>query len=86
MNILWSLFLWILGVFLLAFFFKKVGATASFIGAIVGQAVVLTVHFLTVYEVIELGYLWYNAIGSATVILVGLLYQTRDSNKGLLEE
>lgn len=75
-NILGSLFYGtILGVFLLAFFFKKVGATASFIGAIVGQSVVLIVHFLTVYEIIELGYLWYNAIGSGTVILVGLIVQ-----------
>ncbi|MEN8927312.1 MAG: sodium:solute symporter [Flavobacteriales bacterium] len=76
-NILGSLFYGtILGVFLLAFFFKNIGGTAAFVGGIIGQIVVLLCHFLTVYEVIELGYLLYNLIGSGTVIIAGILIQS----------
>lgn len=76
-NILGSLFYGtILGVFLLAFFFKRVGAKATLIAAILAQLAVLLVHLLTVYEVLSLSYLWYNFIGSALVILCGLLLQT----------
>lgn len=78
-NILGSLFYGtILGVFLLAFFFKKVKGTAALLGGITAQLVVLSLHFLTVYfpETFQLGYLWYNVIGSGTAILIGLLLQT----------
>lgn len=76
-NILGSLFYGtILGIFLLAFFFKKVNAKATFIGGLTAQAIVFAFHFLTVYEVIELGYLWYNLIGSVTVIGVGWIIQS----------
>ncbi len=75
-NILGSLFYGtILGVFLLAFFFKRIGGTAAFAAGIFGQIVVLSFHFLTVYEVIELGYLLYNVIGSGTVIIAGIIIQ-----------
>lgn len=75
-NILGSIFYGtILGVFLLAFFFKWIGGTAAFIGGIIGQIVVLSCHFLNVYEVIELGYLLYNVIGSVTVISAGIVIQ-----------
>jgi len=75
-NILGSLFYGtILGVFLLAFFFKKIGGTAAFIGGIIGQIVVLSCHFLSVYGYIELGYLLYNLIGSFTVIIAGVTLQ-----------
>lgn len=75
-NILGSLFYGtILGVFLLALFFKSVGGTAALIGGIVGQLTVLTVHLLKTFEVIELSYLMYNFIGCAAVILVGLFFQ-----------
>ncbi|NVK66928.1 MAG: sodium:solute symporter [Flavobacteriales bacterium] len=75
-NILGSLFYGtILGVFLLALFFKSVKANAALIGGLVAQITVLTVHFLKTYEIIELSYLMYNFIGCAVVILVGLLVQ-----------
>ncbi len=76
-NILGSLFYGtILGVFLLAFFFKRIGGTAAFIAGIIGQIVVLSCHFLSVYGYIELGYLLYNVIGSGTVIIMGVIIQT----------
>ena len=75
-NILGSLFYGtILGVFLLAFFFKKVNGKSALIAAIVGQITVLFLHFLTVYEYFDLSYLLYNIIGSSIVILMGLLIQ-----------
>lgn len=75
-NILGSLFYGtILGVFLLAFFFKKIGGTAAFVAGIIGQIIVLSLHFLTVFEVIELGYLLYNVIGSVSVIIAGIIIQ-----------
>lgn len=73
-NILGSLFYGsVLGVFLVAFFLKKIGGTAVFWGAVIGECIVLTLHFLTVLEIIELGYLWYNLIGCGAVILLSVL-------------
>ena len=75
-NILGSLFYGtILGIFLVAFFFKIIKQKALLIGAATGQVSVLVLHFLTVYDVIDLGYLWYNVIGSFIVISVALLAQ-----------
>lgn len=76
-NILGSLFYGtILGIFLVAFFFKFIKQTALLVGAFTGQALVLTLHVLTVYDVIDLVYLWYNVIGSSVVIGVAILIQT----------
>jgi len=75
-NILGSLFYGtILGVFILALFFKSVEGRAALIGGIIGQLTVLTVHLLKTYEVIELSYLMYNFIGCAAVILIGVIVQ-----------
>lgn len=75
-NILGSLFYGtILGVFLLAFFFKKVGAQATLIAGIIAQLFVLSLHALTVLDIVELSYLLYNIIGSSIVVLIGLLLE-----------
>lgn len=75
-NILGSLFYGtILGIFLLALFFKSIKGTAALIGGFVAQITVLIVHLLKTYEVIELSYLMYNFIGCAVVILVGVVIQ-----------
>ncbi|MEX1001393.1 MAG: sodium:solute symporter [Crocinitomicaceae bacterium] len=75
-NILGSLFYGtILGVFLLAFFFKKVGAKSALLAGVIGQLFVLILHALTVLDVFELSYLLYNIIGSTVVILCGLFLQ-----------
>jgi Na+/proline symporter len=73
-NILGSLFYGtILGIFLTAFFLKWVSQKPLLIGAFTGQILVLTLHFLTVYDIIDLGYLWYNVIGSVVVMFVAIL-------------
>jgi Na+/proline symporter len=84
-NIIGSLFYGtILGIFLVAFFIKYVQSKAVFIAAIIGQTTVLTLHLLTVAELIELGYLWYNVIGSALVVISAITIQSalpREQNK-----
>ena len=72
-NILGSLFYGtILGVFLLAFFFKKVDSRAALLAGITGQITVLIIHFMKVFGLIELSYLMYNLIGCSIVVLFGL--------------
>ncbi len=76
-NIIGSIFYGtILGIFITAFFVKWIKGTAVFYGAILAEGVVIALHFLTVSEVIELGYLWYNAIGCFLTILFGLMIQS----------
>lgn len=68
-NILGSLFYGtILGVFLVAFFLKRVGGTAVFIAALVSQAVILVLHFGS----FEVAFLWYNLIAPAVVVGVAV--------------
>jgi len=75
-NILGSLFYGtILGVFLLAFFFKWISGTAAFVAGLVGQVTVLLIHALVVAEIIDISFLMYNFIGSAMVILTAILIQ-----------
>jgi hypothetical protein len=74
-NIIGSLFYGsILGVFIIAFFLKKIGAKATFTGAILAEILVLTLFSLDHYEVIQLAYLWLNLIGSAAVVFFALIY------------
>jgi len=70
-NILGSIFYGVvLGLFLVAFFFKGVGGTAVFWAAIAAQALVFVL-----YSTLSISYLWYNVIGCAACILLGLLLQ-----------
>jgi solute:Na+ symporter, SSS family len=76
-NILGSLFYGvILGVFLIAFFFKKIRkSNAVFWGAVLAQLLVLTVFILTKINppVLKMGFLWLNPIGAFGVIFFTLL-------------
>jgi solute:Na+ symporter, SSS family len=68
-NILGSLFYGtMLGVFLLAFYVRSDNGTAAFIGALVGEAAVLYCFQFT-----TIAWLWYNVVGSAVVVAVGIL-------------
>jgi SSS family transporter len=89
-NILGSLFYGtILGVFLVAFFFKKIKGQAVLIGGVTAQLAVLSLHFLTVYfpDKFQLGYLWYNAIGSGLVIIIAWIVQQtlRDKEPSIID-
>lgn len=70
-NILGSLFYGtILGIFLVAFWFKKIMGNAVFIAALIAESIVITL-FLTS----ELGYLWFNVIGCLLVIVLAYIIQ-----------
>jgi Na+/proline symporter len=72
-NILGSLFYGtILGIFLVAFFLKRVQGTAVFIAALISQAAILFIHFAG----IEIAFLWYNLIAPAIVVILALLFQS----------
>jgi SSS family solute:Na+ symporter len=63
-NILGSLFYGtILGIFLTAFFLKKVNSQAVLVGAAIAQALVVYMFFWT-----DIGYLWFNVIGCLVVM------------------
>jgi SSS family solute:Na+ symporter len=76
-NVLGSLFYGvILGIFLVAFYCKKVGSNAVFIAAILGECIVITFFLLDKYEIIGLGFLWLNVVGAVAVVALSLLLQT----------
>ncbi|NOR13698.1 MAG: sodium:solute symporter [Candidatus Aminicenantes bacterium] len=68
-NILGSFFYGtLLGIFLIAFFFKSIGGNATFVAAIIAELVVLACFFFT-----EIPYLWYNLIGCVVLIILAHL-------------
>ncbi len=69
-NILGSLFYGtILGIFLVAFYFwRRVAASAVFVAALAGEALVLACYALT-----EIPFLWFNVLGCATVVLLAFV-------------
>ncbi|MBV8895719.1 MAG: sodium:solute symporter [Acidobacteriaceae bacterium] len=67
-NIVGSLFYGgLLGVFVLAFFCRKVGGTAAFWGVIAGEAAIFAVARFT-----NISFLWYNVVGCLVVLGVAL--------------
>jgi Na+/proline symporter len=69
----------ILGIFVVAFYFKKIKGNAVFIAAILAELSVIVIDLLNRYEMgpewLQIGYLWYNVIGCGLVILFGWLLQ-----------
>lgn len=81
-NLLGSLFYGtILGVFVVAFFFKHIKGRAVFFAGLAAQVLVLALHILTLNEVIELGYLWYNLIGCLAVVVFSMILQMLGSDE-----
>jgi Na+/proline symporter len=74
LNIVASIFYpALLGVFIVAFFIKKVGGTAVFWGAVLTQAAVLAIYlFGRANPAYEIGYLWLNPIGCAMCVTFSL--------------
>ena len=76
-NILGSLFYGtMLGVFLLAFYFKSVKGTAAFVGALFGEIVVLYCFRFT-----SIAWLWYNVIGCFVVVGIGIILSVFERSK-----
>ncbi|MFO7446655.1 MAG: sodium:solute symporter [Ignavibacteriaceae bacterium] len=71
-NILGSLFYGtILGIFLLAFYFKWIKGSAAFYSAIIAEICVLYCFFFT-----NISFLWYNVVGCAGVIIFAIILNT----------
>ncbi len=70
-NILGSWFYGtILGIFLVAFYIKKVKANAVFTAALISEAIVIGVYFLKI-----ISFLWLNVIGAVAVVLLSFFIQ-----------
>ena len=79
-NLLGSLFYGtILGIFVVAFYFKNVKSNAVFYCSIAAEIIVISIHFLNHYQLapywLQMGYLWYNVVGCLLVILFSTLGQ-----------
>jgi solute:Na+ symporter, SSS family len=69
-NILGSLFYGtILGLFLVAFFVRRVRATPVFVAAILSEALVVLVFLRS-----GISFLWYNVIGCAALVILSLAF------------
>jgi len=70
-NILGSIFYGVLlGLFVVAFFIRRVGGSAVFFAAVTAQVLVIVMYFS-----LNIGYLWYNLIGCAACITFSLALQ-----------
>jgi SSS family transporter len=66
-NLIGSLFYGgMLGVFVLAFFFKRVDSVGAFYGVLVGEAAIAYCYFFT-----HIAFLWYNVVGCLVVVATG---------------
>lgn len=82
-NIIGSIFYGnVLGIFLLAFFFKFVRANAVFIAAFITQFIVIALFLLNEFEYINLPFLWLNFIGCVIVITIACLIQGLNPTQG----
>lgn len=79
-NVLGSLFYGvILGIFLVAFFLKKIKGNAVFYAAIISELLVILLFFLDKYEIIGLGFLWLNVVGALLVVIIAWIAQMLDN-------
>ena len=70
-NILGSLFYGvILGIFLVAFWMKKIQANAIFYAALISEVVIILIYRANI-----ISFLWLNAIGALLVIFFGYALQ-----------
>jgi SSS family transporter len=70
-NIIGSLFYGtILGIFLTAFYTKKIGGKAVILAALLSECIVFGLFYYT-----EISYLWYNLVGCFNVLILGYIIQ-----------
>lgn len=70
-NILGSIFYGtVLGLFVVAFFVKRVTATPVLIAALIAQATVIALYFTS-----SLGFLWFNVVGCLIVVVLASLFE-----------
>lgn len=80
-NIIGSIFYGnVLGIFLLAFFFKFVKGQAVFVAALITQVLVIALFLLNEFGMINLPFLWLNFVGCAIVMAIACLLQLINRN------
>jgi len=85
-NVLGSLFYGvILGIFLVAFYAKRIGANAVFAAAIIGEICVIGLFCLDKFNIIGLGFLWLNVVGALLVVMLAFIIQLLFPNKIALQ-
>jgi len=67
----------ILGIFIVAFYFKKIGGTATFIAALITQCIIAYLW----WEVI-IAYLWLNLVGVVVLVFFAHLIQVFEKKSG----
>jgi SSS family transporter len=76
-NVLGSFFYGgMLGVFVLAFYFPRVGARGAFYGVLAGEAMIFSAYFFT-----NIAFLWYNVLGCVVVVVTGILVSRWERNR-----
>ena len=70
-----------MGIFLVAFFLKRVRGNAVFLAAVISQLTVIALFMLS-----GIGYLWFNVIGCALVVVLSLAIQSVMRNGPLAPE
>ena len=78
-NIMGSLFYGtILGIFLIAFYFKRIRGNATFVAALIAEVTVLACFFFT-----KIPWLWFNVIGCVILVsLAGIMNPFLPKNRG----
>jgi SSS family transporter len=75
-NVLGSMFYGvILGIFLVAFYRKKVGGVAVFVSAVVVEIAVIVLTILSRKGIVHLSFLWFNVVGAIGVVLLSEVIQ-----------
>lgn len=75
-NIVGSLFYGtILGIFMVAFFMKRIGSNAVFVAAILAELIVVAIFILDRMGIYKFAYLWLNLLGCVLVMLFAWLLQ-----------
>jgi SSS family transporter len=81
-NIIGSVFYGnVLGIFLLAFFFKFIRGNAVFWAAVITQLVIFFIYYQYVFVTEKIGYLWLNFIGCVLVMGIAMLLQVINPKK-----
>ncbi|MGB3547058.1 MAG: sodium:solute symporter [Saprospiraceae bacterium] len=82
-NFIGSLFYGvILGIFVVAFFFKSIGGRAVFIAALITEALVLLTVYLDDIGVLSIAFLWLNLIGCVLAIFIAWVLQQLFNQQG----
>lgn len=75
-NILGSLFYGtILGIFIVAFYFKSIGGSATFYAAIITEVIVFSCWLMNL-----MAFLWLNVVGCILVVLIAMILQKFQKN------